>query len=65
MAERDFFFFHAIQVQEVFYCKVEPSQTQCHNAQLHELQHGCGTVYLLLLTVEPLSVLSVRNESQS
>ena len=52
-------------MQEVFYCKVEPSQTQCHNAQLHELQHGCGTVYLLLLTVEPLSVLSVRNESQS
>ena len=26
-------------------------------------KHGSGTVYSLLLTVEPLSVLSVRNES--
>ena len=28
-------------------------------------KYGSGTVYSLLLTVEPLSVLSVRNESQS
>ena len=42
MAESGFFSFHAVQIQEVSYFKIEPRCNVTMHVQSHELHHGCS-----------------------